>query len=352
MSGFRSSQVEGDGQIVFESLRKPTKRRRASSVSSKSQCSEASNDLLQRSIRSLQQRTHHCNFDAEDDEPEVFLHRNTRPKTHESLRRRLTESADKRQELRREVERQRELKAREECPFAPTKVSKWSRELPYELERSRHECQRQEPTDLMNSKSRAIVQRLAKKGIWERQSQSYRRAASQMCNRPEIRKHSKVAAERLYKGGLKPQDAKECEPEPTHTSHKTRKEIKESTKRLFQSSIASKKPKEEKETKQPVLKRRKPADLNRMDNELKQYVATVDRREREAEYRRQYQEIQDLAECRYAPKETCSDASGVPRDLDAILKRRSMYKPSEAVDRYSYRKPIVTHKFSFDNAQC
>lgn len=308
---------------------------------------------MQRSIKSLQQRTHHCEFRNEDEEPEVFVHRNMRPKTRESLRRRLTETEDKRQELRREAEKQREIKEKEECPFKPKKVSRWPREVPCSFDRPKHECQQPEPSGAMNGKSRAIVQRVSgTKSIWERQSENYARATSQLSNRPQLKKHSKVATERLFKSGIRTYEDKD--PELETTTHKTRKEIKESTNRLFQSSIASKKTAEHSEPSQPVLKQKRPIDMNKMENDLKKFVAASDRREREAEYRRQYQEIQDLSECRYAPKDLMiySQNGEVPRDLDKVLRRRSLYKPPpDETSKYNYRKPLVTRQFSFDKAR-
>lgn len=345
-----SSFADSDEPVFFDSLHRTPKRHKTRSVSSKSQCSEASTDLLERSVKSLQQRKHNCNFALEEDTPDPFARKTPKSRGAESLKRRITETQDRRRQMCEEAEMYRAFQEKLECPFTPTKVSTWTKKLPYPDERRTHNCAKEEAPIMMNEKSRQIIKEMGeKRGIWARQgpvlAQKKVEPPSPFAQPPT--KHSRAATQRLYKSGIRTMDV-ELSDEWDRGTPKPRKVIMETTDRLFRESL---RPRQEEAEEEEERKERRvrPIDVWTLDQETRRFVKRSVEREREAEYRRQYREIQEIADCESAPKDLVvySHNGTIPRDMDAVLHMRSMYR-GEYEDEYTenqYRNELVRRQF-------
>ena len=349
MSLSRSSDCgDPDEPLFFESLHKTPKRRRTPSVSSASQCSDSCLDLMERSIKSLQGRTHHCNFDNVDDSPDPFQRKTPKQRRTDSLRRRLTETQDRRRQFQEAAQARRALQEQEECPFTPTKVSTWNKPLPEMYDRHVHNCTHEETPVMINERSLEIIAEMGeKRGIWERQGPVIARRNLQPPSPvPQSEtKHSRAATQRLFKSGIRKTDALPKVPENRGTP-KPLKVIMETTDRLFQESLRpSPSAWEEEEDHVDEVVRRKYPNAWTLDQETRRFVKISERREREAEYRRQFREIQEIADCECADKDLVlySQNGTIPRDLDTILYLRSMYKKPEETDNVRRkRREFVT----------
>ena len=203
---------------------------------------------------------------------------------------------------------------------------------------------------MMNEKSRQIIKEMGeKRGIWARQgpvlAQKKVEPPSPFAQPPT--KHSRAATQRLYKSGIRTMDV-ELSDEWDRGTPKPRKVIMETTDRLFRESL---RPRQEEAEEEEERKERRvrPIDVWTLDQETRRFVKRSVEREREAEYRRQYREIQEIADCESAPKDLVvySHNGTVPRDMDAVLHMRSMYR-GEYEDEYTenqYRNELVRRQF-------
>lgn len=136
----------------------------------------ACEDLFQRSVFSLEHRTHRTNLIPDPMQPDdiPYVHSQKKIKNYKPLKERVTESAENKKAICNKYYEEREAKEKDECTFTPIIVSKQTNhthDLLSTTKKTQKEAEKEKIEPVINQKSKEIAERLTNcTTIYSRQS--------------------------------------------------------------------------------------------------------------------------------------------------------------------------------------